>query len=98
MVAKPTASSIPSAREQSHLSKSAEVAGASHEELVQTLVTSLESSFSPAKHDHALEWATRLFRDLDEPTLRGLVYRYGLFEEPVKVEEDRPVDLETLDE
>lgn len=74
----------------SHLTKSAEVAGASHEELVQALVASLENSFSPAKHDPALEWAMRLFRDLDEPTLRGLVYRYGLFEEPMKVEDERP--------
>ncbi len=98
MAVKPTASSTPSAKKWSHLSKSAEVAGASHEELVQTLVASLESSFSPAKHDHALEWATRLFRDLDEPTLRGLVYRYGLFEEPLRMEEDRPVDDETPEE
>ena len=45
MAAKPTASSTPSAKKWSHLSKSAEVAGASHEELVQTLVASLESSF-----------------------------------------------------
>lgn len=98
MAAKPTASSTPSAKKWSHLSKSAEVDDASHEDLVQTLVASLESSFSPAKHDHALEWATRLFRDLDEPTLRGLVYRYGLFEEPLRVEEDRPVDHETSEE
>lgn len=98
MAAKPPASSTPSVKGGSHLSKSAEVAGASHEELVQTLVASLESSFSPAKHDHALEWATRLFRDLDEPTLRGLVYRYGLFEEPLRMEEDRAVDRETPDE
>jgi len=75
---------------RSHLSKSAEVAGASHEELVQALVASLENSFSPEKHDHALEWAMRLLRDLDETTLRGLVYRYGLFEEPMKMEEERP--------
>lgn len=93
MPARPT-----SGAKRSHIAKSAEVAGASHEELVQTLVASLESSFSPARHDPALEWAGRLFRDLDEATLRGLVYRHGLFEEPMQLDEERPASRDETDE
>ncbi len=66
-----------------------DVKGATHEELVQALLAAFETTFASGQQASALAWASRLLRDLDTDTLRGLVYRYGLFEEPARTDSDR---------
>ncbi len=60
---------------------------AQKDELVQGLVERLERTFATLDQDEALARVARYLRALDEPTLRVMAYREGLFEpetEPLK--------------
>jgi len=68
--------------------KAEEVEVQGKEELVQAIVSVLDRTFAASTRPQALRRLAEMFRGLDEPTLRAVAYRQGLFEE----------DLEPTDE
>jgi hypothetical protein len=50
------------------------------EEMIQALVDQFDRTFSSLDHGEALNSVRRFLQGLDEPTLRALAYRQGIFE------------------
>jgi hypothetical protein len=70
--------------------KTTEAEFAGKEEMVQAIVAVLDRTFSTGRPE-ALEGVAEFFRVLDEPTLRAIAYKHGVFEEDLEpTEEDRP--------
>ena len=70
--------------------KTTEAEFAGKEEMVQAIVAVLDRKFAAGERPQALEGAAEFFRVLDEPTLRAIAYRHGVFEEDLEpTEEDR---------
>jgi hypothetical protein len=61
-----------------HVSKSVEAEFISREHLVRLLVEQIERTFATDGRHHALQKIAEMLHGLDEPALRGLVYRQGL--------------------
>jgi len=60
------------------------------EEMVQAIVAVLDRTFSSSGRAEGLASVAEFFRVLDEPTLRAIAYRHGVFEEDLEpTEEDR---------
>ena len=70
--------------------KTTEAEFAGKEEMVQAIVAVLDRTFAAGERPQALENVAEFFRVLDEPTLRAIAYRHGVFEEDLEpTEEDR---------
>ncbi|MGE0352939.1 MAG: hypothetical protein AB7I33_14670 [Gemmatimonadales bacterium] len=77
----------PSDLVHSQTPKDLEAQAGRKEELVQALVEAVDRTYAAGSSKDALSWTTNLFRLLDEPSLRALAYRQGLFEEEVAEDE-----------
>jgi hypothetical protein len=75
------------------ISKAAEADMVSREHLVRLLMEQIERTSTLEGRNKAMQQIAEMFRSLEEPVLRGLVYRQGLQDEDELTEpgpEERP--------